>query len=464
MAQKPVIFLPHQEITMESAAEEVIQSGAFGSGKTRSLCYKIAFLSLHYPNNRGFLCRKVLQALKTTTLKTLLEGDGGDEPVLPPETIKFHNKQDRLIKLINGSEIYYGNMDREFIKSMNLGWAAVDELTELTEEDWNALGGRLRLSGVPVRQLIGATNPGSPTHWIYNRAVVNPPMKNGKPTVKFIKSSTLDNIYLPPSYIENLKRTLFGFYYERYVLGEWVGSDDIVYDNFDLKTHVIKNFNIPKHWRRFRTLDFGYRAPFYCGWIAVVGDSQEDYELEFPYDEKKPKEKLRPGDMILYREVYYTQRTASVNAKRVLEFSKYPDGQPEEIVTTVADWDSGDRAEFESVGIFTQPANKDITVGIQKVRERLGNADVTRGNLVRPRIFFFENTLAEYDPKIRLNLENGGTNNNPTRAIEEFTVYSWKPGKEEPVDENNHALDGIRYLVMAYDGQQLWQTIEFLKV
>src|SRR5260221_6794224 len=93
-------FLPHQRRTLESAKGEVIQSGAFGSGKSLSLCYKVVFLSLRYPKNRGFLCRKILQSLKATTLKTLLDGDGTLPPALPKQYISSHNKTDRLITLV----------------------------------------------------------------------------------------------------------------------------------------------------------------------------------------------------------------------------------------------------------------------------------------------------------------------------------------------------------------------------
>jgi len=447
-----ITLLPKQKAGMESAKAEIILSGAFGSGKSRWLCYKIVYLLNKYPRNRGFLCRKTLQSLKSTTLKTLLDGDGSQPAVLPKEYIASHNKQDRVITLKNGSELWYGNMDKEFIKSMNLGFAAVDELSELTEEDWNFLSGRLRLAGIPVRQLIAATNPASEQHWIWHRANVAPPKDNkGQIKIDFFTSSTLENKFLPTEYIENLKSILFGFYYDRYVLGKWVGSDEVVYDNFTQKKHVIPDFRIPKHWKRYRAFDFGYRAPFFCGWFAVAGNDAD----EFGYNK---------DDLFLYREMYYTQRTAGVNAERVIEFSKYYDGSPEKYVWSVSDWDSGDRADLESKGIFTQPANKDITFGIQKVRERLGNDDPTKGKIIPPRFFIFENALVDPDIKIRLNLESGDKNNNPMRAAEEFQVYSWKANKEEPMDEYNHALDGIRYAIMQLDGAFTWADVPFLAV
>jgi len=445
-------FLPHQIRTLESAKGEVIQSGAFGSGKSWTLCNKVVFLLLTYPKNRGFLCRKILQSLKATTLRTLLDGDVTLPPALPKQYIASHNKTDRLITLTNGSELYYGNMDKEFVKSMNLGFAAVDELSEISEEEWNFLGGRLRLAGIPVTQLIGATNPASKQHWIWNRVHNNPPKdKYGKSNIEFIKSSTLDNTFLPPDYIHKLKSSYFGFYYKRYVLGEWVGNDDIVYDNFDLDKHIIPDFEVPRHWKKYRSFDFGYRAPFFCGWFAVAGDDAKEYS-KF----------LTKGDVVLYRELYYTQITTSINAERVKFFSKYKDGTPEKYVWNVSDWDSWDRADLESKGIFTQQANKDITFGVQKVRERLGNTDEQKGMIVRPKFFIFQNSLVEPDPKIRLNLDTGDNNNDPMRSAEEFTVYSWKdPSKEEPADDYNHAMDAIRYFIMGLDGAPVWKDIEF---
>jgi phage terminase large subunit len=450
-------FLPHQQKFLESVRPEVIESGAFGSGKTYSLCNKILLLSIRYPRNRGYLCRKTLASLKMTTLKTLLDGDGGLPPVIPPELIKYQNKQDRVIRLTNNSEIYYGQMDMEFIKSLNLGWAAVDETSEITEDEWNALKGRLRLAGVPVRQLIGATNPDSDQHWIYNRMIVNPAFnRKGEPLSEFIQSSTLDNIYLPPEYIEGLERTYFGHYYERYVLGKWVGAGRIVFDNFNRKIHLHSNFDVPKHWKRYRSFDFGYRSPFSCLWIAECG-----------YDVNQYSDVLQPGDFIVYREIYYTERTTLINAGRVKELSVYADGEPEIFVANYADWDAGDRAELESVGIRTIKANKDIGLGIQRLRELLGNVDPTRGMITRPRFYIMAETLAEYDPKIRINLETGGKNNNPTCLAEELLAFSWKLSrasdqvKEEPEDRYNHAVDSARYFACTFQNQQ-WKHIDFL--
>lgn len=455
-----ISFLPKQREFMENVESEYLMySSGYGSGKTRVLVSKVVFLSLRYPNNRIYICRKFLSNYKLTTHKSLIEGDGDQPPALPPNYIVSHNKTDRVIKLINGSEILYGGVDTENVKSLNISSVAVDEASEISYEEFLALSGRLRLSGVPVRQFMCVTNPSSPTHHLYQTFYANR-LKDadGRIITHAITATTEENIYLPKSYIQNLKNTLFGIYAQRYFYGLWVGSENIVFDNFDPKTHIIKNFEIPRSWKRYRCVDFGYKSPTVILWLTIVPEDDSD-------------RKLYKGDIIVYREIYYTERTASVNAERVIVASKYEDGEPEKIEFTVCDHSAGDRAEYESKGIKTIPADKnDKLFRIQKLRELLGNTDPTRGNIVRPSLYIFENTLFEYDPKIRVDMNTGSPNNKPTRLIEEFQAYNWKKRRtdtgqnDEPEDKNDHSIDALLYGIMQLKGNRQWRDIPFLKV
>lgn len=454
-----VNLLPKQAEFILDPVKELMFSAGYGAGKSFTLCAKIIFLAQKYPRSRIILLRKTLASLKSTTLKTLLQGDGDMPPVLPSDMIKSHHRTDRVITLDNESEIVYTNMDINAIRSMNATFIAIDEATEFTQEEWDACLGRLRLTNAPVRQLFGVTNPGSENHFLYHRFITNPPRdENGNLEAKLIQGATSENIYLPKDYVYNLQKTLFGVYLERYFFGRWVSSELGIYDNFDFRKHIISNFDPPPHWKRYRSIDFGYKSPFVCLWLVMCGDDVKDYN-----------ENLEKGDLILYREMYYTERTTNINAIRINEFSKFSDGDKEKYLFSVSDHDAGDRADLEANGIFTIPAKKDITVNIQKVRERLGNSDPTRGLIVRPRLYFFENTLCETDPKIRVDVSTGKSNNNPTKAIEEMMVYSWKKDKlgrtiEMPEDRNDHAMNALAYAVMAIDGGGQWRNIDFMKV
>ena len=74
--------LPQQMKFLCSEAREILYSGAFGAGKTRAICLRVAMRASICGAREG-LCRKTVVALKRSTLKTLLEPDGLLPPILP---------------------------------------------------------------------------------------------------------------------------------------------------------------------------------------------------------------------------------------------------------------------------------------------------------------------------------------------------------------------------------------------
>ena len=244
--------MPQQKAFMEDTSREVCYSGAYGAGKTRVGCEKAYMLSMKYEKNSGAIFRKTRASLTATTMATWFE------EVCPPESIKHWNKQEGTLTLDNDSVIYFRGLDDPLkIGSMNLGWAFLDEGIEAEESDYNMLLSRLRRANVPIRQIFIATNPGSPYHWIYTRF-----FKEKRGSV--YSGNSLQNPHLPKDYVEALKRDYSGIYFRRYVLGEWVGQEGMVYEEVDPDIHVIEPFAIPVDWPRYRFIDFGYTNPFVC--------------------------------------------------------------------------------------------------------------------------------------------------------------------------------------------------------
>lgn len=236
-----------QENFVKSQASRILYSGAFGAGKSVALCTKALKLSLDYPKNFGLICRKVRATLTQTTLKTFLE------LVCPKELIADYNKTEGLITLTNGSQVLFGGLDDPLkLGSLNLGFAGIDEAIETNEEDWKMLEGRLRLPNVP-HQIFGATNPGPPVHYLYKMFFQD---KRGE----VYQASSLENPELPADYLARLKE-FEGTYYERYVLGRWVGMEGLVYSAFNEKVCLIPRFGIPKTWLIYSGHDFGLSNP-----------------------------------------------------------------------------------------------------------------------------------------------------------------------------------------------------------
>lgn len=276
-----------QKPFVESTADEVLGSGAFGSGKTRAGCEKVAVHCL-YPGNHVLICRRTHSSLVDTTMRTFL----GE--TIPESWIVNHQKQRNSIKIRSPlfpsfycancdwstneendkatqqacpscghytieetppAEVSYKGLNtaapgREMpsnILSMNLGAVYVDELTEIEEKHYLLLVGRLRLRRLnnpfvpelPVRQIFGTTNPASPQHWAYKRFY---PPEEGKREV--YESKTEDNPYNPADYVERLKGQYRGVMAERYIGGEWVGFEGRVYGEFSDATHVISPLEV----------------------------------------------------------------------------------------------------------------------------------------------------------------------------------------------------------------------------
>jgi len=64
----------------------------------------------------------------------------------------------------------------------------------------------------------------------------------------------------------------------------------------------------------------------------------------------------------------------------------------------------------------------------------------------RPRLFVFRDALVDADPALMAARK-------PYATVHEFDAYVWpkgqdgKPQKEVPVDEDNHGMDALRYIV-----------------
>ncbi len=328
-----------------------------------------------------------------------------------------HNKSEGAFYYDNGSVVYSGGMlddkQRESVRSIGgaggLDGAWFEEANAFTRQDYEEVTARIRHTAAPWQQVILTTNPDSAAHWIYNDLI-----QGGGATVYY--SGAKDNPYNPPAYLEALKK-LSGVLRARLVEGKWVQAEGAVYDEYDPAIHVIDRDQCPEFIRRARAIDFGFTNPFVCQWWGFDND----------------------GRMYLYREIYKTKQLVEDMAAQIISLTG-----SEPISYTVADHDAEDRATLERHGIITDPANKDISTGIQLVQARLK----IQGD-GKPRLFVVRGALVESDDLLEAAKKTLCTQ-------DEFPAYSWpksndgKPIKEAPVKINDHGMDAMRYAAM-YD-------------
>ena len=154
-------------------------------------------------------------------------------------------------------------------------------------------------------------NPGGPGHnwvkaryidpapqgWEIKKRVFDDPF-SGDTIEKdwvFIPSKVKDNKYLGKDYIANLQMVGSPNLVKAWLEGDWNVIEGAFFSEFG-KRHIIEPFEIPEHWTRFISMDWGSAAPFSVGWYAVSDGSIEGIEK---------------GCLVKYREWYGTREPGS---------------------------------------------------------------------------------------------------------------------------------------------------------
>jgi PBSX family phage terminase large subunit len=411
----------------ERRDSEILLSGPAGTGKSRACLEKLHILALKYPGMRGLIVRKTATSLTSTALVTFKEHVAKE--ALAAGVVEWYGgsaQEAAQYRYANGSRITVGGMDRATrIMSSEYDVVYVQEAIELTLNDWEALTTRLRNGRMPYQQIISDTNPDRPTHWLRRRCVDG--------ATVLLESRHEDNpVYFDAdgkltaagaSYISKLD-ALTGVRKHRLRHGQWVAAEGIIYEDFDQAVHLVDPFEIPSTWQRFWVVDFGFTNPF------VLQRWAEDPD----------------GRLFLYAEIYRTRRLVEDHAKQVLsEVTKDGVWLEPKPRTVICDHDAEDRATLEKhLGLGTTAAHKSVSDGIQAVASRLQPAKDGK-----PRLFVVRGARTQQDPELE-------ESRKPTSTEEEFGGYVWDEGtgknpKEQPLKQDDHGMDALRYLVAERD-------------
>jgi phage terminase large subunit len=401
--------------------------GAAGTGKSLACLYRMHLVAMQNPRFRGLIVRKTAVSLTSTTLVTFKKKVAVE--ALAAGLMRWYggSQQDAAgYYYDNGAVINVGGLDKpEKIMSSEYDLVFADEATELTLDDWEAIGTRLRNGGLSWQQQMAAANPGHPTHWLKARA------DEGK--LRMLTSVHRDNPRfvnadgtLTPDGVGYMAKldALTGVRRLRLRDGKWAAAEGLVYDGFDPTVHVVEPFNVPASWSRWWCIDLGYTNPFCWQDWAEDGD----------------------GRLYLVREIYRTKRLVEDHAKHILSIvapgGRWVEPKPRAVI---CDHDAEDRATLERhLGMGTSAATKTVRDGIQAVQARLRPAGDGR-----PRLFLVRGALVERDAEL-------AEAKKPTCTEEEVTGYIWdqsvgKAPKETPVKADDHGMDTMRYMVAERD-------------
>lgn len=278
---------------------EVLFGGARGGGKTEGMLGDwLLHQSRYAADATGVFFRRTLPQLEPVIERARkLFALIGAEYNIQSKTFKFPNGallKFRYLDSSSDAENYQGHEYTRLYFEEVTNWSAPDAI--------DMLRACLRSSaGVPCR-LRMTGNPGGVGHsWVKQRFIdAAPPMslitdqESGSKRV-FIPSKLEDNPHLDPvEYVQMLKQVGSPELVRAWREGDWnVSSGAFLAGLFSRQEFVIKPFDIPAHWVRWRSMDWGFAAPYCVLWYAQDED----------------------GNVYVYRELYGIEKDAQGNFK-----------------------------------------------------------------------------------------------------------------------------------------------------
>lgn len=273
------------------------------------------------------------------------------------------------------------------IRGASIKYCYGDEVADWSEEVFALLKSRLDKE---YSCFDGTYNPQYPNHWLKKFLDSNADIFSQVYTID-------DNPFLPPSFVENLKKEYAGtVFYDRYILGKWTLAEGLVYPMFG-DSCIVQD--IPDTGDYYISIDYGTHNPFSAG-LWCVTKTEAVRIGEYYYCGREERKEKTP-------EEYYSEIKRLAGGRDIK--CLIVDPSADAFIATVKK-----HHEFKARG-----AVNDVLPGIQTTAEMIASGKL----------------------KIYESCED---------AIREFGLYRWdeKAESDRVVKENDHAMDEIRYMVM----------------
>ncbi len=302
------------EYLTDSKTTDICFGGGVAGGKTWLGSLWVATNCIQYPMTRWLIGRTVLQTLKLTTLKTLLE-------VLSMMGLKAgehftYNQQNNVITFYNGSEIILKDLDfipsdpqYDKLGSLEITGAFLDESQQLTRVAYSVVKSRIRFKLTEYNlkpKVLLTCNPGAN---FLKSDFYDPWIKETLEKGKiFVQSLITDNPHVSQDYIDNL-RSLPTIQQKRLLQGSWNFNEgeDNVFDYESITSSVFRHE--PKdNDTKYMSVDvarFGSDSTIICIWVGLtIIDIKEFKKLDTVQVSNEIKDLIRmygihPGNIII---------------------------------------------------------------------------------------------------------------------------------------------------------------------
>lgn len=399
--QKKILAFPYSKF------DYIICDGAVRSGKTSIM--SVAFIRWAMENFNGCrfgICGKTVGSAEENIIA----------PLIAMSYIKQNyrvtwRRSNKLLIVKRGGvtnifEVFGGKDESSFalIQGRTLAGVFLDEVVLMPESFVNQAMARCSVDGA---RFWFNCNPASPLHWFKQKWIDRADEMNAL----YLHFSMEDNPSLSEKTLERYKRIYAGVFYQRYVLGQWVLAEGLVYPNFN---NVVKTEN-RAYTRYIVSMDYGIQNPTA---MLLWGKSG--------------------GVWYAIREYYHSGRETGkqkTDEEYYRELEKLCEGTSADTL------------------IIDPSATSFIALVWQKGKFHVRKAD----NSVIEGIQHTTTALAEGRVMINDCCKN---------TIREFSLYSWDSDSTEDkvIKENDHCMDAVRYFVQterAYKVDEPYKGVMF---
>ena len=390
---------------------ESILHGPAETGKTFTSLWGLHICACKYPGASIVLSRKVLNDVYSSIWVTLKDKVYGDKDTWEWSPYGGLDRPSK-INYNNGSTMWLAGFDRSGkVLSAEHDIIYVNQVEECSLENWQTATTRTtgRAGNMPYSRTMGDANPAWPSHWMYHRDSLkifysqhseNPALYNQK-TGELTEQGQRTMAVL---------NNLTGVLRDRLRDGKPSQAEGAIYKAYNESIHLIYAESGREFKRYVAGVDWGFS---HAGVIIVLGED---------------------GDGQLYRvaEVYrhgetddwWLERALEINNEYGIETFLCDPSQPAYITKFVA-------AGLNAIGGFNG-----VLAGINAIQQRFKDN----------RIFFYRDANRHIDQQLKR--EPG----KPWRTEDELPIYVWAGSKkEQPVKENDHGCDALRYAVCYID-------------
>ena len=384
----------------------ILCDGSIRAGKTVSMADGFILWSMSRFNGQNFLiCGRTIESLRRNVTNNLSEWLAG------VVTITERRSENKLIVTCgNVTNNYYlfGGKDEssyQLVQGITAAGCLMDEVALMPRSFVEQVLGRCSVAG---SKFWFNCNPENPGHWFFIEWVKKCKERN----ILHLHFTMNDNPGLDPEIKARYEAMFSGVFYRRYILGEWVRAEGLVYPMFDKSAHVITADKTPKPRHRYYvSVDYGTVNPFAAGL--------------YDYDPAK-----RTATMI--REFYWKGGSANRldNEAYYQKLKELIGDFPIEYIVI----DPSAAAMKETISKYgeyaVKSANNDVLNGIQDVTKYLNHG-----------VLYFDKSCVE--------------------TFKEFEAYSWDEEFDEDrvIKENDHSMDQLRYFCRTVLRADLYFTV-----